>query len=183
MALSKSNSPAVYTPQGVTATTGSLESLKGSHVSFNGYSIDVNETITFGTIDEYGLDGNIKKVPTYNGSSRYSILVRVNRTKNGVVKDSWFNMGVLSRQMNTAEGKSVPVDKLRENMIAIDDDYDRLIAIAGKTIKGIEIKKAFRPAFERSKDAQGHPVFTVVKNEDGSRKMDPADYVVIDYVK
>ncbi len=183
MALSKSDSPVVYTQTGVTAVTGSLESLKGSHVSFNGYGIDVNETVTFGTIEEYGLDGNIKRVPTYNGSSRYSILVRVNRTKNGVTKDSWFNMGVLSRQLNAADGKSLPVDKFREDMIAIDDDYNRLIAIAGKTIKGVETKKAFRPVFERSKDAQGKPVFTVVKNEDGSRKMEPAEYVVVDYVK
>lgn len=51
--------------------TGSLESLKGSHVSFNGYGIDVNETIKFGTIEDYNISGNIKKVPTYNGSSRY----------------------------------------------------------------------------------------------------------------
>lgn len=180
MAFSNST-PVLYTQNGVTAQKGSLESLKGSHVSFSGYGVDVDETVTFGSLEDYQSADSIRKVPTYPGSKNNSILVRVTRTKNGVEKDSWFNMGVLSRQMNTAEGKSIPVDDFRAIMIALDDDYNRLVAVAGKSIKGLSEIQGFRPVFERSKNAQGQNVFTVVKNEDGSRKIEPATYVEIGY--
>lgn len=180
MAFSNST-PVLYTQNGVTAQKGSLESLKGSHISFSGYGIDVDEIIKFGSIEDYQTTDSIRKVPTYPGSKNNSVLVRVIRTKNGVAKDSWFNMGVLSRQMNTAEGKSIPVDDFRATMIALDDDYNRLVAVAGKSIKGLSEIQGFRPVFERSKNAQGQTVFTVVKNEDGSRKMEPAPYVEIGY--
>lgn len=175
--------PVLYTQNGLTAQKGSLESLKGSHISFTGYGIDVDESITFGTIDDYQNSDSIRKVPTYQGSKNNSVLVRVTRTKNGVSKDSWFNMGTLSRQMNTADGKSVPVDEFRAEMISLDDDYNRLVAIAGKTIKGLSEVNGFRPVFERSKNAQGATVFTVVKNEDGTRRMEPATYVEIGYAE
>ena len=181
MAFSSTN-PVLYTQNGVTAQKGSIESLKGSHVSFNGYGLDIDETITFGAFDDYKSSDAIRKVPTYPGSKKYSILVRVTRTKNGVEKDSWFNIGVLSRQMSTADGKSIPVDDFRATMIALDDDYNRLVAVAGKSIKGLSEIQGFRPVFERSKNAQGMTTFTVVKNEDGSRKMEPATYVEIGYV-
>ena len=178
-----SMAPVLYTQNGVSAQKGNVESLKGSHVSFNGYGLDIDETVTFGEFDDYKSSDSIRKIPTYPGSKKYSILVRVTRTRNGVEKDSWFNIGVLSRQMSTAEGKSIPVDNFRAEMIALDDDYNRLVAVAGKSIKGLSEIQGFSPVFERSKNAQGITTFTVVKNEDGSRKVEPATYVEIGYVE
>ena len=74
------------------------------------------------------------------------------------------------------------MDDFRATMIALDDDYNRLVAVAGKSIKGLSEIQGFCPVFERSKNAQGMTTFTVVRNEDGSRKMEPATYVEIGYV-
>lgn len=183
MSLARSDTPVMYTQNGVTASTGIRDSLKGSHVYFNGYGIDVNETVTFGTIEEYDIDGNIQKVPTYQESIRYSVLVRVIPTQNGVVKDSWFNMSVLSRQMNEADGTSKAIDPFREKMIDLVDDYQRLIALAGKSIIGTGIANAFRPKFEMTIDMWGRPVLKVLKNEDGTRQMEPAQYVTVEITR
>lgn len=180
----KSTQPALYTQAGVTPVNGNLGSLKGSHVSFQGYGISEGETVTFASLESYDkTPGSIKKVPTYAGSSRYSILVQVQRTKDGISKDSWFNMGILTRTKNEADGKSSPVDDFRANMIALDDDAARLAALAGRSIMGVSTIKAYRPCFERGKDAQGKPTFKVLRNEDGSVQTESADYVTVDYAE
>lgn len=180
----KSIQPALYTQAGVTAVNGSLDSLKGSHVSFQGYGISEGETVTFASIESYDkTPGSIKRVPTYPGSTRISILVQVQRTMNGVSKDSWLNLGVLTRTKNGADGKSSPVDDFRANMIALDDDAARLAALAGKSIMGTSTIRAYRPCFERGKSAQGKPTFKVLRNEDGSVKTESADYVTVEYAE
>lgn len=181
MAFDKKNVPTVYTQAGLTASNGSLEGLKGAHTSFNGYGIEEGETVAFGTLADYNEMGNIKKIPTFKGSTRFSFLVRCTRIKNGKSKDSWFNLGVLSRQMNEADGHSVPVDDFRKEMLELDDDLARLTSLVGKRIAGVGTVAAYRPVFTRSVNAQGVTTFTVEKDEAGNRKMEPANYVTIDY--
>ena len=184
MAPDLTKTPTLYLQNGITSANvknGTKAGLADKHVSFTGYGIDSDEIIVFGESSFYDKPGTIKFVPTYPGSKNTSSLILCTRINGNKVKTGWFNLGFLSRQMNEADGKSVPVDDFRKEMIDLGNDMLRLEAIAGKAITMTGEVDGFSPRFNRTKDAAGKLSFEIVRDENGNRVFDERKFATIDF--
>ena len=176
--------PTMYLQNGLTKANvknGSKTALKDKHVSFTGYGISNAEIIVFGDSSFYDKPGTIKFVPTYPGSRNESALVLVTRVNGDTRKTDWFNLGILSRQMNRADGKSIAIDDFRQQMIDLGNDEARLEAVAGKAITVTGSVDGYVPKFNRTRDANGKLSFEVVKDENGNRVMESQEFNTIDF--
>ena len=176
--------PTMYLQSGLTKANvknGNKTGLKDKHISFTGYGMNGDEIVVFGDYAFYDKPGTIKFVPTYAGSRNESALVLVTRVKGDRRKTDWFNLGVLSRTMNQADGKSIAIDEFRQTMIDLGNDEARLEAVAGKAITITGSVNGFTPKFNRTRDANGKLSFEVVKDDNGNRVMDSQEFNTIDF--
>ena len=176
--------PTMYLQSGLTKANvknGNKTGLKDKHISFTGYGMNDDEIVVFGDSAFYDKPGTIKFVPTYAGSRNESALVLVTRVKGDRRKTDWFNLGVLSRTMNQADGKSIAIDEFRQTMIDLGNDEARLEAVAGKAITITGSVNGFTPKFNRTRDANGKLSFEVVKDDNGNRVMDSQEFNTIDF--
>ena len=176
--------PTMYLQSGLTKANvknGNKAGLKDKHISFTGYGMNDDEIVVFGDSSFYDKPGTIKFVPTYAGSRNESALVLVTRVKGDRRKTDWFNLGVLSRTMNQADGKSIAIDEFRQTMIDLGNDEARLEAVAGKAITITGSVNGFTPKFNRTRDANGKLSFEVVKDDNGNRVMDSQEFNTIDF--
>ena len=176
--------PTMYLQSGLTKANvknGNKAGLKDKHISFTGYGMNDDEIVVFGDSAFYDKPGAIKFVPTYPGSRNESALVLVTRVKGDRRKTDWFNLGVLSRTMNQADGKSIAIDEFRQTMIDLGNDEARLEAVAGKAITITGSVNGFTPKFNRTRDANGKLSFEVVKDDNGNRVMDSQEFNTIDF--
>ena len=176
--------PTMYLQSGLTKANvknGNKAGLKDKHISFTGYGMNDDEIVVFGDSEFYDKPGTIKFVPTYSGSRNESALVLVTRVKGDRRKTDWFNLGVLSRTMNQADGKSIAIDEFRQTMIDLGNDEARLEAVAGKAITITGSVNGFTPKFNRTRDANGKLSFEVVKDDNGNRVLDSQDFNTIDF--
>ena len=176
--------PTMYLQSGLTKANvknGNKAGLKDKHISFTGYGMNDDEIVVFGDSAFSDKPGTIKFVPTYSGSRNESALVLVTRVKGDRRKTDWFNLGVLSRTMNKADGKSIAIDEFRQTMIDLGNDEARLEAVAGKAITITGSVNGFTPKFNRTRDANGKLSFEVVKDDNGNRVMDSQEFNTIDF--
>lgn len=114
-----------------------LDALKSSHVSFNGYGVLEGEQVVFPTKAEVDANprGFIKTMASYEGSQNRSAFIAVTRIQNGKSRESWFNLSNLTRQAYQ-NGQRVDIDQFRTDMRALHDDKERVEALLGKTLEG-----------------------------------------------
>lgn len=165
--------PNVFNSRALNTKSGSLTALKNIHQAFQGYSISEGEEITLPewSLIEKNPASFLKEQDARVGSKNKTMLVRVIRTKGSSSKESWMNLGVLSRQCNDASGNRIYPDELRETLAEMDSDYERLQHVAGHTLVGTGAYDAYRPVFE---DGQ------VKRDPDGNRVYESASYVTIE---
>lgn len=151
--LDTSNIPTIFNSKDRNPKSSTLDALKSSHVSFwVGYSIAEDEMITFPTMEELtgpNASKYITVMDSFKGSNNKSALVLVTRESDGNSRTSWFNLSVLTRQCINDAGEREDVDEFRTNMRAMDDDRERLIWLAGKTIKGTGVREARKQDFDK----------------------------------
>lgn len=115
----------------------SLDALKGTGVSFASYGfINPGEVIEFPAL----ADMQIVEQAIGNGSTAKQILVGCKR--NG--ENSWFSLGALTRM--DAEKRQGVCDFTKE-MIALNDNFDRVPKLAGRKITWTEMVPAKLQAF------------------------------------
>lgn len=130
-----------------------IDALKNSNVSFNGYGIAENEIIAFPT--EAQIKANprayVKQRAASPNSKRITSLILVERFENGSEngRTSWFNMSTLSRQANKADGERYYLNEFMAEMGHCADDYERLMALLGKKVVGARTTAAFGPEFDK----------------------------------
>lgn len=145
-----SKAPTIFKANGTTVSDfPSLDALKDIQVSFNGYGIAVDESIEFASLEEYNKNFKkmVKKTSRKTGNNQTSTGCLVMVLRNG--KESWFNMGTLTRQANNEDGSRLEIDDFHKMMREdFADVKARLEYLAGKTIKGISELEAWGPKFE-----------------------------------
>lgn len=168
------NAPAILNEKDRNFSFQKIDALKGLHVSFSGYSIAEGEEIYFPTAEQLETHPNkfIKIGVTQKGSTNKSALIRVNRkpADSGEAYEGWFNLSVLSRTANDAEGRRIQIDDFRSQMNLLNDDQDRVLACLGKKLVGTGVMSAYAPKFVDRKPAL---------DEDGKRIYVPADFVTV----
>lgn len=151
-----------------------IDALKGLHVSFSGYSIAVGEEVYFPTAEQIEAHPNkfLKIGVTQKGSTNKSALIRVNRkhADSDEPYESWFNISVLSRTANDAEGHRIEIDDFRAQMNLLNDAHDRFLACLGKKLVGTGVMSAYAPKFVDRKPAL---------DENGKRIYEPAEFVTV----
>ena len=165
--------PNVFNSKALNTKSGSLTALKNTHQAFQGYSISEGESITLPAwnVIENHPASFLKEQDTRAGSKNKTMLVRVIRTRGSSSKESWLNLGVLSRQCNDADGNRDYPDELRKTLAEMDSDYERLQYVAGHTLVATGTLDAYRPVFE---DGQ------VKRDMDGNRVYESAKFVQIE---
>lgn len=140
------NVPTVFNEAGRNSRWAGLDELKQVHIAVSGYSIKVGEEITFPTAED--LEKNPKKyikvMDARKGSPNKTALLLVDR--NG--RNSWFNLSVLSRTAYDDRGNIIDIDPLRADMRAMNDDYERVNALLGKTLRGVDTLHAYQRKFD-----------------------------------
>lgn len=167
--------PNVFNAKALNTKSGSLAALKNIHQAFQGYSISEDEEIALPSWSaiEKSPASYLKEQDAAVGSRNKTMLVRVIRTKkDSVSKESWLNLGVLSRQCNDAEGNRIYPDELRETLAALDSDYERLQHVAGHTLVATGTIDAYRPQF-----GQDH---RPLRDDNGDVVLESATYVTIE---
>ena len=164
--------PNVFNAKALNTKSGSLAALKNIHQAFQGYSISEDESVTLPSWEEIEKNpaSYLREQDARVGSRNKTMLVRVIRTKGSASKESWLNLGVLSRQCNDAEGNRIYPDELREKLASMDSDYERLQYVAGHTLAATGTYDAYRPVFEDG---------AVKRDENGNRIYESATYVAI----
>lgn len=154
-----------------------LNGLRGINTQFNGYSIAEDETVVFPTQKEVDALGKklFRKGHVRAGSKRETALVRVERiSANGQHRQDWFNIGVLQRTANNADGSRLQIDDVRAELSTLGDAQDVMAAVIGKAIVGTGSIDAFGPKFDRQAND--------VVREGDQIVYEPRKYVTIDYV-
>lgn len=166
--------PNVFNAKALNTKSGSLAALKNIHQAFQGYSIGENEKVTLPSWSaiEKSPASYLKEQDAAVGSRNKTMLVRVIRTKGSVSKESWLNLGVLSRQCNDAEGNRMYPDELRETLAALDSDYERLQHVAGHTLVATGTIDAYRPQFGQDRRP--------LRDDNGDVVLESATYVTIE---
>lgn len=166
--------PNVFNAKALNTKSGSLAALKNIHQAFQGYSIGEDEKVTlpsWGAIEKSPAS-YLKEQDAAVGSRNKTMLVRVIRTKGSASKESWLNLGVLSRQCNDAEGNRMYPDELRETLAALDSDYERLQHVAGHTLVATGTIDAYRPQFGQDRRP--------LRDDNGDVVLESATYVTIE---
>lgn len=166
--------PNVFNSKALNTKSGSLAALKNIHQAFQGYSIGEDESVTLPSWSEIEKSpaSYLKEQDAAVGSRNKTMLVRVIRTKGSVSKESWLNLGVLSRQCNDAEGNRIYPDELRETLAALDSDYERLQHVAGHTLVATGSIDAYRPQFGQDRRP--------LRDDNGDVVLESATYVTIE---
>ena len=166
--------PNVFNAKALNTKSGSLAALKNIHQAFQGYSIGDDEKVTLPSWSaiEKSPASYLKEQDAAVGSRNKTMLVRVIRTKDSVSKESWLNLGVLSRQCNDAEGNRMYPDELREMLAALDSDYERLQYVAGHTLVATGTIDAYRPQFGEDRRP--------LRDDNGKVVLESATYVTIE---
>lgn len=166
--------PNVFNAKALNTKSGSLAALKNIHQAFQGYSIGEDEKVTLPSWSaiEKSPASYLKEQDAAVGSRNKTMLVRVIRTKGSVSKESWLNLGVLSRQCNDAEGNRMYPDELRETLAALDSDYERLQHVAGHTLVATGTIDAYRPQFGQDRRP--------LRDDSGDVVLESATYVTIE---
>lgn len=139
--------PSIFNSKDRNVKSEGLNALKDIHVSFNGYGLAEGEQVTFPTEAEIKANPTafIKTMDTYRGSQNRSALFLV---LDGNGKQRWFNLSVLSRQMNIDDmGTRGDIDPFRTKMRTMNDDLERIEYLYGKTIKGVSTINGYAPIF------------------------------------
>ena len=166
--------PNVFNAKALNTKSGSLAALKNIHQAFQGYSIGEEEKVTLPSWSaiEKSPASYLKEQDAAVGSRNKTMLVRVIRTKGSASKESWLNLGVLSRQCNDAEGNRMYPDELRETLAALDSDYERLQHVAGHTLVATGTIDAYRPQFGQDRRP--------LRDDNGDVVLESATYVTIE---
>lgn len=166
--------PNVFNAKALNTKSGSLAALKNIHQAFQGYSISEEEKVTLPSWSaiEKSPASYLKEQDAAVGSRNKTMLVRVIRTKGSASKESWLNLGVLSRQCNDAEGNRMYPDELRETLAALDSDYERLQHVAGHTLVATGTIDAYRPQFGEDRRP--------LRDDSGKVVLESATYVTIE---
>ena len=166
--------PNVFNAKALNTKSGSLAALKNIHQAFQGYSIGDDEKVTLPSWSaiEKSPASYLKEQDAAVGSRNKTMLVRVIRTKGSASKESWLNLGVLSRQCNDAEGNRIYPDELRETLAALDSDYERLQHVAGHTLVATGTIDAYRPQFGEDRRP--------LRDDNGKVVLESATYVTIE---
>lgn len=166
--------PSVFNAKALNTKSGSLAALKNIHQAFQGYSIGEDEKVTLPSWSEIEKSpaSYLKEQDAAVGSRNKTMLVRVIRTKGSASKESWLNLGVLSRQCNDAEGNRIYPDELRETLAALDSDYERLQYVAGHTLVATGTIDAYRPQFGQDRRP--------LRDDNGNVVLESATYVTIE---
>ena len=166
--------PNVFNAKALNTKSGSLAALKNIHQAFQGYSIGDDEKVTLPSWSaiEKSPASYLKEQDAAVGSRNKTMLVRVIRTKGSASKESWLNLGVLSRQCNDAEGNRMYPDELRETLAALDSDYERLQHVAGHTLVATGTIDAYRPQFGQDRRP--------LRDDNGNVVLESATYVTIE---
>lgn len=166
--------PNVFNAKALNTKSGSLAALKNIHQAFQGYSIGDDEKVTLPSWSaiEKSPASYLKEQDAAVGSRNKTMLVRVIRTKGSASKESWLNLGVLSRQCNDAEGNRMYPDELRETLAALDSDYERLQHVAGHTLVATGTIDAYRPQFGEDRRP--------LRDDNGKVVLESATYVTIE---
>ena len=166
--------PNVFNAKALNTKSGSLAALKNIHQAFQGYSIGDDEKVTLPSWSaiEKSPASYLKEQDAAVGSRNKTMLVRVIRAKGSASKESWLNLGVLSRQCNDAEGNRMYPDELRETLAALDSDYERLQHVAGHTLVATGTIDAYRPQFGEDRRP--------LRDDNGKVVLESATYVTIE---
>ncbi len=166
--------PNVFNAKALNTKSGSLAALKNIHQAFQGYSIGEEEKVTLPSWSaiEKSPASYLKEQDAAVGSRNKTMLIRVIRTKGSASKESWLNLGVLSRQCNDAEGNRMYPDELRETLAALDSDYERLQHVAGHTLVATGTIDAYRPQFGQDRRP--------LRDDNNNVILESASYVTIE---
>jgi len=170
------DSPVLYGDLAKTAQETTFDGLKGINTAFNGYSIAEGEVVVFPTNAEIEQFGKklFKKGKIRATSNNVTALVRVERINNGTRRQSWFNLGTLTRNANQADGTRMPIDELHANMAQCTDAHEVMENLIGKAIMGTGKIDAYGPKF----NAQTREI---VRDENNRIEYEPRAYVTVDF--
>lgn len=166
--------PNVFNAKALNTKSGSLAALKNIHQAFQGYSISEDEKVTLPSWSaiEKSPALYLREQDAAVGSRNKTMLVRVIRAKGSASKESWLNLGILSRQCNDAEGNRTYPDELRETLAGLDSDYERLQHVAGHTLVATGVIDAYRPQFGQDRRP--------LRDDSGAVVLESATYVTIE---
>lgn len=134
--------PSIMQRPGMEVTPVSLDEVKNTGVGLTQSGIAVGDVIEF---EDRFEDMVITKQPIRAGSDRYNYRVLVSR--NG--KNAWLSLGTLTRRYNDEQNGVTPTCKFTEEMNKMENNEERLRALAGKKIKGVSSKNLRYQKFDR----------------------------------
>lgn len=141
--MKKSKIPAIFGEHTRPATELKKEQLKTTGMPFATSGISVDESINFPDTED---DVVVKEQPIAVGRTATQRLLLVDRIdKNGVRKPGWLSLGVLNR----TDYNRKPTCDFCEKMNELDSDWDRIIALLGKTITCKQMVKKDFQKFDR----------------------------------
>lgn len=134
----KSETPAIFGADQVgreVVSVASLEALKNMGASFDGNSAMLGDEWSFADMQTMLANDWIRRQPTRAGGNRITTLICGERTRNGVSKLAWFNLGSLTRQ-------DVNREPVFTDWTELGNDFARLEKLARRTFKVTTTKKA-----------------------------------------
>lgn len=134
----KDETPAIFGEDQVgrqAVVIGSLDDLRSAGANFDGNSAMLNDEWSFADMQTMFANNWIKRQPTRAGGNRITTLVCGERTRNGVTKLAWFNLGSLTRQ-------DVNREPIFKDWYELGNDYARLEKLANRTFQVTTTVKA-----------------------------------------